>query len=337
MAAPLPTGGPIPQGRTPPAQKPAPPPIDDPWAERNYGSAAAAQNFGNVAQKMVEAERVGYAPEQTTAYWEAGLPRYSPRAAENVADSRRYEDPYLADNLAAMNRGRAAAQQMTAPQMAAGSIDGAQQGEWRDRQMRWLQQLEAQAAGTAGPSDAEQALQSETQAALAMQSAIGATSNVPAAVAARRAAMGRAGVMQEASGAVERLRAGEMEQARQALHGALGDVRSSDIAMAGAQAQLAQRAGETNLQSQLDTQAQIDEMTRYYTSTGLSLEQAQQQAWQEYDRLRLNTEWQYRAAAAGVAIGAQQVGTQAAGAAISGIGALGAAAGNAFAKRYIDE
>jgi hypothetical protein len=94
----------------------------------------------------------------------------------------------------------------------------------------------------------------------------------------------------------------EQAQAQEQLGNVLGQVRAGDmnsqqlaLGAASTQAGLDQDASKTNLGASLQQQAQVDSMTQFYVSAGLTMDQARAQAMQEYEKLRILSYNQQRA------------------------------------------
>jgi len=161
-------------------------------------------------------------------------------------------------------------------------LDQGPQDEFRAGQQGLVSQLQARAAGTAGPSLAEQQLMQGQEANRMAQlsqaaSQRGGYNPLAARQTAQNIAMGNQQVGQQAA----LLRSQEQQQAEQALAGALQAGRQQDIGV-----------------QQLSVQEQQarDQLTQQYLAMGLSLQQAQFQANQDFQKLRVGVGQQNAAA-----------------------------------------
>lgn len=257
-------------------------------------------------------------PDAGRAIWGRGLPENAPRpgsADVSFADARRYVHarlPQQMQELRAQQEQRAA---VAAPTMRGAPMDTRNADQVRARQMALATALER--AG--GPSIAAGIGTRDRERALVAGFARGG---------ARGAALAtQAGAVDTASGVAGAL--ADATGRRQALALALsGDARRQDIGQATTRAELDQAESTANLRAALQARQQINEMTRYYTSTGLTLQQAQTAAWREYEQSRLASGLQRVATANRVHLARAEQEAQIAGGIMSGISALGSAAAN---------
>lgn len=330
MAAPrdeiLPPRKPPPVARPAPAAIPAPAPAPAP-AGNPYG--AGYQGIGGTKIMSPGAPKTDLTGQTMTGYdndpGRVGSAGLAPGAAPppiDVADARRYEDTTLGATTGALRDASAARGALGVDSMTGAQI-GPAGDQWRARQMQMIAALEAQAAG--GRTEGQDQLATDLGQAMAMQRALAATEGT--AQARRRAAFGQAEIGQAGASQMAELRARDQIAARQQLQGVLGDVRGMDIGRATQQAGFDQATASQNMGAALDQRAQLDDMERYYRSTGLTLEQAQQAAWQEYDRQRVNSELRQYGLDRGKQVATMQGGLTAAGVAASTLGTLGASIG----------
>lgn len=156
-----------------------------------------------------------------------------------------------------------------APTIATGPQD-----QFRAQQAGLAGALVAQANGQ-GPSLAQGQLRSATDRNLAQAMAVGQALGANNPGALREIGNQRAAISQQAAADSSQLALQEQMQARNQLGQVLAGARGQDIGLASGQAQLSQQQQEVN-----------DQMVRFYTSAGMSLDQAQQQAALELERLR---------------------------------------------------
>lgn len=208
--------------------------------------------------------------------WGRGLERGAvrPGAPGNVAvDARRYEDPRLAYNRQELAAAMRQAQARQSPQMTAATIDQGPQSAMAARQMALAGALEA-----GGPSATAGMFGRSRDAAIKQAMAGGRPTMAGGAMASG---------LSEQAGQIGQARSTEQMDRQALASGLASGARGADIGLAAGQAGLQQQSSEQNLAGRLQTRQQIDDLTRYYTSTGLTLEQAQRSAWQEYDRQRV--------------------------------------------------
>lgn len=213
-----------------------------------------------------------------------------------------FKNPFLQQGMGQINKEKQG--------LGQSYLDQSQQDEFRQGQQGLISQLQARAAGTAGPSLAEQQLQQGQEANIKAQlsraaSQRGGYNPLAARQTAQDIAMGGQQVNQQAA----LLRSQEQQQAEQALAGALQAGRQQDIGV-----------------QQLSVQEQQarDQLIQQYVAMGLSLQQAQFQANQDFQKLRVGVGQQNAAAqqqhASGLLSG------------IAGVGA-GLASGGFFNKK----
>lgn len=208
------------------------------------------------------------------------------------SDAERFVSPYLKDQMSglATKQGK----------LSKSYLDTKPQDEFRSDQKDLAAMLQARAAGTAGPSIAEQQLQAgreeNLKAALAQQASMrGGYNPLAQRQALNQAAMGGQQVNQQAA----LLRSQEQQQAENSLAGLLQAGRQQDIGLQQVSVQ--------------EKQAR-DQLVQQYVSMGLSLQQAQFQAQQELAKLKAN-----------MAAGNAAAANQAAGGLLSGIAGTAAA------------
>lgn len=175
--------------------------------------------------------------------------------------------------------------QAAAVRTAAG-LDQERSDQWRNQQMGFGEVLANRAMGN-GPTAAGAQLQAGTDAAISAARANAAGSSNPA-LANRMAGQQIGTTVQQAANQATQLRAQEMNQAQDAFGNYLATARGQDLS-----------AATANLSSEQQQRQMNDQMVQYYTSQGLTLEQAQLQARMALEELR-----------AGQALGAQQIQSQ---------------------------
>jgi hypothetical protein len=185
-----------------------------------------------------------------------------------------------------LSEGANAAGQRVGPQAQAAQMDTYQQGQWRNQQNSLAQALAAQANGD-GPSLAQNQLRQATDRSMAQALAMQASQRGAGShTAMRDISNQRAAIAQQANMDSANLRMAEQMQARNQLGQVLTGARGQDIALAGQQAQFQQQTSLANMDSQLKQRGLNDQLTQYYTTQGLSLAQAQQQAAMQLEQLR---------------------------------------------------
>lgn len=153
-----------------------------------------------------------------------------------------------------------------------------QANEMRGVQADLIQNLQKQARGE-GPSLAQMQLQKATDQNIAQTMGMAASGRGPGQSAQNKAAQAQGSQMrQQAAGDSGMLRLQEQMQAQNMLAGVSGQARGQDISSQG-----------LNLQQQ----AQNDDLVKFYTQAGLSLEQAQQQARQALEELRMKQQIEF--------------------------------------------
>ena len=167
----------------------------------------------------------------------------------------------------------------TAPQITGANINATPQGQTRNYQTNLLAQLQQRAMGQGPQSASEQQAIQQGRLGMNQAQALGLSARGAGGASALRQSVGSQG--QIGVGAQQQqaqVRIAEQQQAQQSLGALAGQLRGQDIGFAGSQANLMQQAGLSNQQSALQQQAQNDKMVQFYTSMGMSLEQAQLQA-----------------------------------------------------------
>jgi len=154
----------------------------------------------------------------------------------------------------------------TANQRQASQLDTSQSDETRGQQQTLASALMARATGTGGPSVAETQMRSGLDQNIAAMRANAAGSNNPA-LAAKLAAEGINNANLQTNQQLGTLRAGEQTAAQQTLAQQLAATRGQDLS-----------AASTNLQTNMQQKTLNDNMVQFYTSQGMTLQQAQLQA-----------------------------------------------------------
>lgn len=148
----------------------------------------------------------------------------------------------------------------------------------RDIQGGLIQQLQGQAAGT-GPSIAQQQLQKATDQNIANTQAAAASGRGPSAGGAQYNAQNRmAQAQQQGAGDSAMLRLQEQMQAQNMLGNVAGQQRGQDLS--------SQQLG-------LQQRAQNDDLVKFYVQSGLSLEQAQAQAKQALEEMKVKQQIEF--------------------------------------------
>lgn len=196
-----------------------------------------------------------------------------------ASDARRGE---LAKALGQFN-GRAA------PTMSAAQINTAQANQSRDIQSGLAGNLQARVNGTGGPSLAAQQQQQGLNQALANTLAQAAsTRGVNPALALRMSQQNNTAAQQNATTQGGILRAQEQQAAENQLAGLSGTMRTQDMDLAGAQAQLNQQANANNQQATLANRGLNDAQVAAIRSQQLGLDEADRQAAMDLGKLRVN-------------------------------------------------
>lgn len=225
-------------------------------------------------------------------------------------DSFMFTDPtydpnkkMLADALS--KRAAQPALSMTGAKLNVDPSGAAMSADTRGRQMGLVDALTAASQGR-GPSAAQSALQAGTDQAMRNSMALARSGTGNPSVAMKGALLSNAELSQQAANTAAGIAANEQNAARSQLVGALEGVRGQDLGQRGqdigiatTQAGLDQDTGKTNLAAALQEKQQLDEMTKYYTSLGLTLDQAQAAARQRYEELRVEAHLRNRAADVG--------------------------------------
>lgn len=191
-------------------------------------------------------------------------------------------NPYQLDESAFGNPNHGAMMQMLGKN-AAGvanrdtiNLQGAD--EMRGVQTDLIQKLQAQARGE-GPSLAQMQLNKATDQNIAQTMGMAASGRGPGQAAQMKSAGAESGKMrQQAAGDSGMLRLQEQMQAQNMLGSVAGQTRGQDISTQG-----------LNLQQT----AMNDDLVKFYTQAGLSLEQAQQQAKQQLEELRMKQQIEF--------------------------------------------
>lgn len=219
-------------------------------------------------------------------------------------------------------------QQVHTPQI--GPVAANDNQEFRGHQQALISGLQSTASGHGGPSPADLQLRQGLDAQIQAQQAQAASAaGLSPGAAARIAANNIAGAQQATNAQMGIQRAGEQQQAQQALGQILTGARGQDINTVQFNAGQANQVGMANQQAQLQGQAQLDQMTQYYISQGMNLDQAQMQARQQLEALKS----QNYNAIQGVNAGAAQANSQANAGILGGlVGAGGAALGGFLSK-----
>jgi|CXWL01.1.fsa_nt_gi hypothetical protein len=204
------------------------------------------------------------------------------------------ESPYQADAGAYGMPGYDAWQKMLgAGGAAAGGrnvLNMDQANQARGVQTGLIQQLQAQARGD-GPSIAQEQLKQATDQNMAQAAAQAASGRgAGAGGAAYQVGNQRAAAGQKMAGDSAVLRLQEQMQAQNMLAGVSGQMRGQDLSSQG-----------LNLQQT----SMNDDLVKFYTQAGLSLEQAQQQSKQALEEMRVKQQIEFEKIKAGAAAGNQ--------------------------------
>lgn len=150
-------------------------------------------------------------------------------------------------------------------------LDMSQSNQGRDVQQQLIQQLQAQARGE-GPSIAQAQLRKASEENVANSAAMMASGRGPGAAGAAYQTANKAGdIGQKMAGDSAMLRLQEQMQAQNMLAGVTGQMRGQDL---------------SSQQLNLQQTSMNDDLVKFYTQAGLSLEQAQQQAQQALQEMR---------------------------------------------------
>jgi hypothetical protein len=161
----------------------------------------------------------------------------------------------------------------------------------RGSQMDLIAELQKRARGE-GDSLAQLQFQQATDANMSGAMALARSGRGNPGVAMKQALAQQGSIGQNAANQSSQLRLNEQAQAQGQLADVLSGVRGQDLGQRGQDIGIA----STDLSAALDQRKQLDEMTKYYTSTGLSLDQAQAEARKQYENLRVLSYNQQRAA-----------------------------------------
>jgi hypothetical protein len=226
----------------------------------------------------------------------------------NRPDWRLFTDPAGEANRQMLGQALGARQAMPTQSMTGAKLntelfsqDRAAAAGARAGQMGLADAIAARARGEGG-SLAQLQFQQATDSSLSSALAL-ARSGRGNSTLNMKAALGQQGTMiQNAANQSSQLRLQEQAQAQEQLGNVLGQVRAGDmnsqqlaLGAASTQAGLDQDASKTNLGASLQQQAQVDSMTQFYVSAGLTMDQARAQAMQEYEKLRILSYNQQRA------------------------------------------
>lgn len=235
------------------------------------------------------------------------------------------------NNIAGRQIGQMNGAQMFGTQLNQGQAD-ASRGmalQTRGQQSDLASFLRTQAMGQGGPTAAMAQLNAGTDRSLSAASSLAKSQRGGnQSVALKQALQAQGDTMQRVSNDAAILRAQEQQQAQQGLAGMLGqmqqgdqNLRAQDLGAATTNAQLAQQTNATNAQlqqdtqktnfaSQVDQQRQKDLLVAQYMQMGMSADQAKFQADLQQSQFNVNLLSQQAAADRGVAMQAQQTGTQ---------------------------
>jgi len=248
-----------------------------------YGSKNPEWQKSRSAEKSALKDIRGYGRNLEEYYKALG---YREGATPYLYQRDAFTDPYRDQNKEMLARALAARQGVETPTVQGATIDPTQQEQFRNYQLNLANQLQGQATGQT-PSLGELQLKQGMSDAMAQQRAFAASQGgVSPALAARQAAIAGGELQGQTNMAAAQTRLAEQLQAQQQLAGLAAQGRESDLGLAGAQANLMQQASLANQQAQLQAQNQLDQMTQYYVTQGLSLDQAQWAANMALEQLR---------------------------------------------------
>lgn len=249
-----------PQGGGVPLSGPTPPPA---WATKPHGQIAGI-SFDEAGRKVDQFGRWLFGDKHQPGVFgtgQMGVDRYDPNAQAGVipnADATRTNLQQGATDAAA--RGPV-------------QIDPTQQAQFRAGQSALVDALMRQATGQ-GPSVAQSQLQQATDRNMKQAMAMAASTQQPGAL--RQLAYQRGDIAQQGAAQSAELAMAEQLAARNQLGQVLAGARGQDIGLATGNAQLQQGQQKLN-----------DDMVKFYVAAGMSLDQAQQQAAMELERLRM--------------------------------------------------
>lgn len=191
-------------------------------------------------------------------------------------------------NYAGDHQNRGAGPQLDQRQIGqffgAGATAGNAQRNLGAQQQGYINNLQSVAAGTAGPSAAELAMQRASQDTAQQQlaqaaAAGGGPGGVAASLRAQNANATAQGSLQRDLGVQ---RAEEQAAARQMLGGAMNDARAAEIQAAGMYTGLGTNMAQANQAAQLQTMSLDDSMRQFYYGQQNQLALGQNQAGQAY-------------------------------------------------------
>lgn len=193
-----------------------------------------------------------------------------------LGGSRRVGDPYQmnqeAFNIPGYSNWQGQLGQGAADATGRNSLNMGDANASRNAQSALMQQLQQQARGE-GPSVAQAQLRQASEENMSNAAAMAASGRGPGAGgAAYQAANQQANIGQKMAGDSAMLRMQEQQQAQGQLANLSGQMRGQDLST--------QTIG-------LQQQAQNDDLVKFYVQSGLSLDQAQQQAKQSLEESRM--------------------------------------------------
>lgn len=218
----------------------------------------------------------------------------------NRVDSYMFTDPTYEPNKKALADALVARAGKQPLSMTGASLDTGQIDQTRARQMGLVDALTRAASGDTRSSAAQAALRAGSDEAAQTAMAIARSGRGSPGIAMKQALAEQGRISQQTANQSAMIAGNEQMSSRQQLADALSGMRQQDIGVATTQAGLQQDTMKTNLASALQEREAVDKMTQYYTSLGLTLDAAQAAARQEYERLRINSYAQNRAADAGI-------------------------------------
>ena len=170
--------------------------------------------------------------------------------------------------------------------MANVELDPTEQNQMRESQLGLINALQAQAAGTGGPTAAQAQLQQATDQNLRSALAMAASSRGNPALASQAAGRQMSMANQQAAAQSAALRAGEQQAAQGLLGNVLSGARGQDqsFAQAGLEGALAQQAQRNQMEQFY--QDQISGNIQGRTQTALQREAMKQKAFETAEALR---------------------------------------------------
>lgn len=241
-----------------------------------------------------------------------------------------YDDPSYAGNKASLAEALAARQGQPAKTMTFDNAAGGLMAQDRTRQLSLADALAERAAGR-GPSVVQSQLQAATDQNLNSQLALARSSTGNRAVAMKNAMMNSGTIGQQAANQSAQLKAQEQMDATGQLGGLLSGMQGQNLAQRGQDIGV----GSQNFAGALEQQKQVDDMTRYYQSMGITLDQAKAQAMKEYSDAKMRGYFGTRSAQGAELAAKMQQDSQIAGGVASAVGALGSAAVTAASDRRV--